>query len=608
MFTKRWQITAGLSSVLWTCTAVQTVQAVPPVQRAESAGHARFPVLLHSKGGLVTVYQGGRARGTGELLPFLARPGIGEFRGKVPKGAFRLGPLRDFPKKEKVLLPYSWSVSMDERKTQLLGISIDSITVKVRLCEGRRVPRYRIAVDFAGGRAEGDAFFWPGAALELRLWIQAHQDWKQLEGCRVRLPAALGNASLVYGPGLRIAPVENGSGQQLILPVGHLRPGDGCLSVLVFGDMQSTDPTLRVLPVKRLLKPLGYGLRPGGRAAHARLVRNIEQSLRSLFREAPTGVLDRGDFLRRQGRTGQKAVWTHLEFDLALGLLLRAVDCGDPESLSRGLAACLHILGRDRSRIWDRQSSGNRLPVIHGPKHGRGAVDQGHVFLEGCLLASVLTVDRLLLARSIDCLNELHAHVQSRLLVVERLRELAWPLLNLEAGLRLLDRKSWAKTSDMLVKKLAASWDRGIACFSLPESLHKGGRRSLDVWLVCGLVIPALRRARTGGSSAAGKLLNTLKSALARLPLSRGLLATHYSKLPGKGWFASGSGGDPCCLAWVLEGLARDSRFRRAQRTLRARLVRDLPGPGWDPATRLALLLRLDWVREANRAHGVRLR
>ncbi|MFQ5503872.1 MAG: hypothetical protein ACE5F1_03635 [Planctomycetota bacterium] len=557
--------------------AIWILASTLPGQRALSSGPARFAVELDPSAELpasVTVYQGRRAFSRAEIVALEEgyRLRTGEFRGRVPKGSFRLGPLR--------------AVGKEPLPELAEGLGVRG--ARLMHADGLRFPRYRLDGELGALEIRGDLYRFGPETHEWRLELRAGQDWdpELLHELEILGPVP----SLVSGAGLRLA-----RGKQetlLVLPPGLLRPGDACFCVLLSGARpdQHEDPGLRVWPSRRLLEALG--LAPGSdrrlRASSRRLARMVD----ALVERRPLEPLDRGDFLRR---SEPRPLWIHGEYDAAFGFLLHALDRRSGQLRRAAREADLHMLGRDLSRPWSEATPGHRLPVRHGFAHGKGAVDTGHVFLQGCLLDGLLSADRLLLESCSRLLDTLAERMDSP--QCERLRDLAWPLLNFEFALGVLDRPLLAKASRAVVAELRSLWNVELGCFELPGMQRPGGRLVQDLWIVSGLLLPALQAARRRFCPGAKQLLGDVTAAIRELPELSGGYATHYWRSPGKGWRPSGSRADPCCAAWVLEGLNRTGGFGRIVRRLAPRVASELPGNGWDPATRLFLCLRLSWLR-----------
>lgn len=557
--------------------ALPLPEAGAALQQATTAGLARFVLPADAGPGPVLVYQGSRVAGRGELV---AWPGgrFVEFRGRVPRGRFRVRPAAGVPRGKPPAVPE--------------GIEFPALEVMLEGVDGRTSPRYRMRADTAGLSLRGDVYLWPEGAVELRILLDTGLEWQADRSFDLACAVRGRQLRLVYGPGLSLS--QRGRCTVVRLPAGHLRPGDACYLVLRSGE-DPEDPSRRVCPPDRVLSMLGFGARR--RAPPARgLSRVLQREMGALARDRPTSPLDRGDF-RREAATG--VLWTHGEFDLALGLTLVGTYAADRDALALAADSMLHTLCRDLSRSWN--AGGIRLPVRHGPEHGFGVVDPGHVFLEGCLLASLLGGERLLFERTVGCLDELARMLRDTVPHATRLRELAWPLRNLETGIRCLERPFWQRIADATAAALAGLWDRQPGMIVCPENRIGFGRIRLDLWLVSGLLLPALDLAARRGNRGARRLRDRIVRAIAALPRSGGRLATHYVWTVQGGWRAARGEGEPTARAWVVEGLGLASRLRALEQRARRGVARRLPGERWDPATRLALCLRLAWLRASLR-------
>ncbi|MFY9344682.1 MAG: hypothetical protein WAT39_19475, partial [Planctomycetota bacterium] len=173
---------------------------------------------------------------------------------------------------------------------------------------------------------------------------------------------------------------------------------------------------------------------PGGGGATTRDLRAHLRTVLPLLHELP-GARGAGDY----GRSG--GVVTNLEFDTTLALLRCAFGLREPAALARALRSATHLLDRDFD-----PATGLLFP--HGPDHRTGTPEPGHVWLQGLLFAALLTADD-------DGL--LAVHNLARALATtppmgegasERLRDWAWPLLELEAALVVMPDRVVARAAD----------------------------------------------------------------------------------------------------------------------------------------------------------------
>ena len=563
--------------VAWLLVCV--VGAPAAAQRARSAGFARFLWRTVDELGPVALLQGGHVVGHGELVGWPG--GFAEFRGQVPRGRFRI---------------------RSATATSLAGVEeapvFDARAVfsSVRRGDGVVFRRWHARGAAEGLRVETDLYADGAGGLEMRLQVAAS----------MILDVTRAHTLVVHLRGRRLVPVRLGgmrlgvdAGRQaLVVPPGSLRAGDVTWAVLRTGS-DATDPSRRVWPERAVLARLGFGVPRDTFPQANKIAGALRDEIRELLANPPTGPVDAGDFLRSADLRSADAlvdpVWTHGEFDLALGLELWGIRTGDSAVRDAARRSVRHTLGRDLARGADHGAGELRLPVRHGPTHGEGAVDAGHVFLEGCLLVSALDVDALLFGQTVACLDQLERYMSEQLPAPRRLRELVWPLHNFETALRFVDRGSWARAADQLLARLSDRVDARIGFVVLPHAELAGGRTRIDLWIVAGLLLPALAQSVARAPDRARDLRERLVRNIRALPRRDGVLATHYVFDADGRAFPSAGPPAPTAVAWLIEGLASHPRLRGKARRL-ARRLGTAPG-SWDPATRLALLLRLAWLR-----------
>jgi hypothetical protein len=173
---------------------------------------------------------------------------------------------------------------------------------------------------------------------------------------------------------------------------------------------------------------------------------------------------------------------------------------------------------------------------------------------------------------------------------------MSWPTWRFETALRASADDRWKTSADRLVRALAARFDPLLDVPIFPADRLELGTR-LDAWIVCGLALPALDAARVRGSTEAGDVVVRLRRVLLALPRPAGVVATHYVHTWRGGWSASLAPPEPCAQAWVVEGLWLDPALRHLARRQSRPALAAIPGTTWDAATRLALCLRLVWLR-----------
>lgn len=600
----------ALSLVLKVELAAQwTFEAGPARLAVPLPGSSRRPGKLGKGTRLqlparVPIYQGSRLVGQGELLPWLPKAGMAELRALLPKGRFHLGRPQSEARTHGPVVPASKLAA---------GIQAAGLEMELEAQEGGLYPRFRARGSGPALDIRADLYRYPGHGCELRLYVLAGQEHEQearlqiqgeipadwLQGRDLRLAGLA--ADQPAGPDLvqrwisgRDAAHPRHKSWKLALPSGYLRPGDG-VEILLLA-LEGGDPEEKAIGAVALRKGLGQGpARPPRRPSRGlrrRMDADLDRVLTRTRKQAPT---DRGDHLRRPAGKGRPALWSHLEFDLPLGLHLLGCERKDRDLVSSAWIGLQHLMGRDRSRPWRNETLGYRLPVRHGARHGIGKVALGHVFLESALLVSALRCNRVGFEDAREALDALSDLVPRSLRQVRQLRDFAWPLADLEMGLRLLDRPPWTRSADLLIASLASLFREGA--FDLRESHLPDGGRSLDLWLVAGLLLPALDSGVLRGSKTARRLRTRLLQHLSHLPGSRGGYATRYAVAAKGPWYASGAKVDPCFQAWLIEGLLGRKGMPASLRSRHRRVLGQLPGQVWDPATRLAFLLRWPRIR-----------
>jgi hypothetical protein len=337
----------------------------------------------------------------------------------------------------------------------------------------------------------------------------------------------------------------------------------------------------------RLGRPfaVGIGLLPprGGGGETTRVVREaIAQALPRL-RELP-GVRGAGDY----GRSG--FVVTNLEYDTTFALLRCALGLQDVAALARARRAAQHLVDRDLDA-----SSG--LPFAHGPDHRTGRPEPGHVWVQGLAWVGLLTADDALIAAARSLGHAIAAHPPFGEGRHERLRDYAWPLLELEALLRLLPDARLAAAADAYVASIVRRFDPGSRTFRFGEGELGGGVYLERGWLTGGLLLPALRLhlARRPDPGIAGVVQRAEAALLERLGSQGDGLPTHW-RLAGERAFAEHRAVGTAEATFALDALPTADLARLLRRSTVRRALADLPHPD-DPdlATQLSLLARCDW-------------
>ena len=327
------------------------------------------------------------------------------------------------------------------------------------------------------------------------------------------------------------------------------------------------------------------GLMPpaGGGGETSKALRAHLRTVLPRLRELP-GARGAGDY----GRSG--GVVTNLEFDTTLALLRCALGLGDEPSWARACRAARHLVDRDL----DPHTG---LPFAHGPGHRTGVPEGGHAWLQGLAWIALLTADDELLAAARNVGHALAAHPPTGTGRHERLRDHAWPLLELEALVRLAPDAAVARAADALAVTVARRFDPVARTFRFGEGELGGGVYFERGWLTGGLLVPALRAhlARRPDAALAARVDTAVAALRERVARGRGL-PTHWRIARGV-TFAEHREEGTAEAAFVLDAFAPAELQRLLRRgTVRA-AVTALPSPD-DPdlATQVSLLARTSWI------------
>ncbi|MCR9244126.1 MAG: hypothetical protein NXI31_03785 [bacterium] len=335
--------------------------------------------------------------------------------------------------------------------------------------------------------------------------------------------------------------------------------------------------------------------------ARRRLRRALVVAERALV-ELP-GRRGAGDFARGDGTI------TNGEFDTAYALLRFALATGSERAFGRAVRAAHHLRDRDLD-------GATGLPFPHGGGHRTGVPEPGHVWLQGLLYVGLVLADDELIETALSIGHALAARPPLGRGRKERARDYAWPLLELEALLRVVPDPGIAAAADRLAAAIAGRFDPGLGTFRFGEgnlTMHAdsgdgpGRGRSGDggrqvylerAWLTGGIVLPALRaHLRRRPSPRLARVVGTVEAALARqVGRARSGVPTHWRIVRGRPFREHRVEGDPRAV-FVLAGLDGRSRRRLLGREELADALDDVVRPE-DPdlATTFTLVARTSWV------------
>lgn len=327
-----------------------------------------------------------------------------------------------------------------------------------------------------------------------------------------------------------------------------------------------------------LLPPVG-----GGGLAAKELRAHVAEVLPRL-RELP-GARGAGDY----GRSGN--VVCNLEFDTPLAWLRCAVGLPDAAMFVRACRSAQHLVDRDL----DLRTG---LPFPHGLEHRTGVPEVGHCWLQGLLWVGLLTADDDLLLAAHALGAALAAHPPRGVRQQERLRDYAWPLLELEALLAVADDRDLAHAADVYAQSIARRYDGIAHTFRFGEGEVGNGVYLERGWLVGGLLLPALRAhlQRRPNARLAEQVAAVEQALLERIGKNGQGLPTHWRVVGGE-VFAEHREEGTAEAAFLLDGLAPLELARLLKRSTVRAAVREVPSPD-DPdlATQLTMLARCNWL------------
>ena len=192
---------------------------------------------------------------------------------------------------------------------------------------------------------------------------------------------------------------------------------------------------------------------------------------------------DRGDYQRSGG------IMTNLEFDTSLALArLALAEDGDVRTdlLRWALRGALHTVGQDLD-------ARTNLCFEHGVDHRSGRPDPGHTWLSGVLLLGCLTGDETLLNAARRIARGLARHRPVPDSNRDRVRDLGWPLLEMENWLRFADDPEVEAGVDRLISELVSRWDEDDGVFRFGEGERRHDVYAEPSWVTAGCLLPGLR-------------------------------------------------------------------------------------------------------------------
>ncbi|MCA3009046.1 MAG: hypothetical protein INH34_11790 [Phycisphaerales bacterium] len=337
-------------------------------------------------------------------------------------------------------------------------------------------------------------------------------------------------------------------------------------------------PTARLVDAGLLPPPGG-----GGDAARA-LRRHLASTLPSL-RELP-GPRGAGDY----GRSG--GVVTNLEFDTTFALLRCGIGLRDESALRKALRSGRHLVDCDLD-------GASGLPYPHGLDHRSGTPEPGHAWLQGVLWLALLTADDELVAAAQGLGLALALHPPRGAGATDRMRDLAWPLLELEALLRWWPDVRCAQAADRCAAAIAGRWDAGRRRFHFGEDATADGGVLERGWLASGLLLPALRaHLRRRPAATLASCVDAMERRIQAVVASRGDgVPTHWRLDQAGAAYALHRESATAGACFALEGLPRRELGEVLARSAVRRATANVPSPD-DPdlPTAFTLVARCDWV------------
>lgn len=324
---------------------------------------------------------------------------------------------------------------------------------------------------------------------------------------------------------------------------------------------------------------------------HAAVVGGTQKAVqRHLHRVVPRllemqGRRGAGDFLRSNGEV------TNLEFDTTLGVLRCALTSGQESTYRLALRCAAHLRDRDI----DLRSG---LPFVHGERHRAVLPQPGHTWLQGLLWVGLLSADdeAVLTARGIA--RALAVHLPTGKGRNERLRDYAWPLLEMEALLRMDPSPRLAAAADRLAAAISVRFDRQRRTFCFGEGELSRGVYLERGWLTGGILLPALQAHldRRPNAELRARVDVAQRALLDRVGSGAKGLPTHWRIASGRvisQHFERGSARS----AWILDALPPRDRARLLARGSLRRALRAVPDVEHaDLPTEFSMLARCSWL------------
>ncbi|MCA8955304.1 MAG: hypothetical protein KDC87_04475 [Planctomycetes bacterium] len=293
-----------------------------------------------------------------------------------------------------------------------------------------------------------------------------------------------------------------------------------------------------------------------------------------------------GDYRRSKG------VVTNLEFDTTLALARLGMATGDRVLLARAWRAARHSVDIDLD-------PNTGLHHRHGLDHHSGPADPGHTWLSGVLLVGCLAAEERWIAAAQRIARGLARHPPGGQGRDDRVRDVGWPLLEMETWLRFADDREVAAACAGLVGRLLRRWDDANGVFRFGEGIRsRSPVYEEPLWVTAGCLVPGLRayELRTRDRRVA-EVLAVLQRRVRQLVLNG------KPGLPLRCWLRAGQivgqarvGGTPSGYL-LLEGLAPRDLSRCLRRGPVRSALGDVPGEDdVDLPTSFTMAARCWWI------------
>ena len=299
-----------------------------------------------------------------------------------------------------------------------------------------------------------------------------------------------------------------------------------------------------------------------------------------------------GDYVRgRPDDTGAR-VKTNLEFDTTLGFLRLALVCDREDLLRRALESATYLCDRNV----DVRSG---LPFRHGRGHRSARPEFGHCWWTGALSTALTFADRDLRDHALEIGRAVARGVQA-MEPAERLRDVAWPLLELERHLTMQHEPLIEQACDRLARDVLDRWDEAFDVVRFAEGEVAESVYRDRCWQTCGILLPGLRawsrRTRSPEGRRVADRIERRVSALMR----NGKRGVPIQFAVGtRGVFGVSRRENAPIASLLLDGMSSSTRKKLlARRSIRSAIEGGIRLGSDDLATDFSIVARCSWVYE----------